>query len=193
MKVAQLIYCLSTVGGQISEHLECLKVYWCSIYLWILFQIQCTLYSFAKMEFIPYRCPLVSIKQYTNHDHGSSALTNFKLYAGESYTHSESSETHRMMWEGFPLIQTLVTSSYKLPDAIILPWANEDILEKLKMMIYTGRCLILDWVMNSYVEVVNNGNFAIWCIVLTQSWHSELNRTFIKRLGVAISLRRGVG
>ena len=47
--------------------------------------------------------------------------------------------------------------------------------------------------MNSNVEVTNIGNFAIWCIVFNQGWHSELNRTFIKRLGVAISLRRGVG
>ena len=95
--------------------------------------------SSAKMEPPPYRCPHVSVKQYANHDPGSSALTNFKLYSGDNYTHSESCDTHRIMWEGFPLIQTLVTSSYNLPDAIIIPWADEDILEKLKMMVYTGR------------------------------------------------------
>ena len=97
------------------------------------------------MERPPYRCPLVSIKQYSNYDPGSSALTNFKVYAGDSYSHSESCDTHRMMWEGFPVIQTLVTNSYHLPDAIILPWADEGILDKLKMMIYTGRCLIVVW------------------------------------------------
>ena len=159
-----------------------------------LFQIQCTLYSLAKMELTPYRCPLVSIKQYTNHDPGSSALTNFKLYAGDSYTHSEGRDTHRMMWEGFPLIQTLVTSSYHLPDAIILPWADEDILDKLKMMIYTGRCLILDWVMNSNVKLKSWiwVNFAIIWIFCNQGLHIELNRTFIKRPGVAKAVSQTV-